>query len=367
MSENTVVTNATSRIARTIQSVSWRTIILALITIGTFFAMSEEEVQQYDIASMGMVPTGLHTVGAPPPLPPLPAGGHVFEATLTPINPIPIGNDLSASYYPTSVYYSTGHATDTREFLKTNYSTSMRTRDVPALVRRVTTTVREYEGRIDEESASPTAGFVSFAVPAQSYEQFRASLERLVNHRFLTVHIQSSNLLPQKQNIEDTQKQIDTTVANYEKDKQTLASAHVSTVKILQSQIDAHEAQLTALSAQENTYDVRIQIQSTLDDLAIFKQQLADENVTYDAQLKSLDRSIADAQNWRDTLVQQERQLREEVAMVDGTVSIEWISIRDMVRAYVPDYAIPAIFAVLTVISYWWDRRRAAATISTTV
>ena len=112
----------------------------------------------------------------------------------------------SGIYYPYPYQNPDVPITDTREFLKMYYNASMRTRDVPALTRKVETTVRGYDGRIDSESSSGTYGYVSFAVPQTKYDSFRAELEGLVGSRFLSVNISSQNLLSQKVSIEEQQK-----------------------------------------------------------------------------------------------------------------------------------------------------------------
>jgi hypothetical protein len=164
--------------------------------------------------------------------------------------------------YPKQPGYSMGNipVTDIREFQKVNYNACIRTRNVPVLVRRVETTVHGYGGRIDQESSSPKSGYISFVVPMSKYDSFRNELESMVNSRFITINIQSSNMLPQKQGIEDQQKQADNALTKYQTSRQKLVDAHASTVKSLQSQIYADTQQLAHLRAQTSTYDIQSQI-----------------------------------------------------------------------------------------------------------
>ena len=190
--------------------ISWLTIVLGLLTVVTFFAVNDSGgryVTQMMGLGGGMSYTSIETA-----VPPTAVDMMVRESSAS-IAPSSAMMD-SKAYYPDSYpypYYNQGvPATDTREFLKVNYNASMRTRDVQGLTRRVVTTVRGFDGRIDQESSSPEYGSVGFVIPQSKYDAFRDELESLVNSRFLTVNVSSQNLLPQKQSIEEQQKQADT-------------------------------------------------------------------------------------------------------------------------------------------------------------
>ena len=289
--------------------VSWLTIILALLAIGTFIAISNPGTHY--VTPMGIrggVPSSVGGAGSP----------------------------MSAPMMDTSVYYPYPNpnpnvpVTDTREFMKVNYSAAMRTGDVPGLARRVETTVRGFVGRIDQESSSDQYGYVTFAVPQSKYDAFRTELESLVGSRFLSVSVSSQNLLPQKVSIEEQQKQADTSLAGYVASRKQLVSAHTAAVLALQARTDA--------AAQ---------------------QELASENASYAAQLRIVDANIKSAQDWQKAVRTQDQKLLDSVATVTGTVSIQWISLWDTILLYLPGYWIPAIFAVLAFLSFLRDRGRA--------
>ncbi len=294
---------------------SWRTIVLGLLAVGTFLAIS----------SPGMMPYPILT-----------GGRGVMETSGGPgVVPLNYASDSSA---PSMMPYYGGQdvpVTDTREFAKVYYNASMRSRDVQGLTRRVETTVRGYDGRVDQESSSQQYGSVSFAIPKTKYDAFRAELESLVGRRFISINISSENMLPQKVSIEEQQKQADASLADAKAQRQRLITAHANKVAYLQAQI-----------------------QSMPDQAASFTQQLAAENATYAAQLNSADANIKYAQDWQKAVQTQDQTLLDNVATVTGTVSIQWISMWETVQLYLPGYWIPFIFAVLTVISYLWDRRR---------
>lgn len=268
----------------------------------------------------------------------------------------------SAGYAYPSDYYPYPNpdapATDTRELLKVNYSAAMRTRDVPGLVRRVETTVRGHGGRVDQESSSPQSRYVGFVVPMSKYDAFRSELEAMVNDRFLTVNISSSNMLPQKVSIEEYQKQASSTLTDYQTSRKKLISSHASTVASLQSQIDSDANQMALLRAQTQTSDIQYQLQRLTDEWSSLKQQLINENSSYKYQLDTIDSNIKYTKDWQKSIGKQDQALLDNVATVNGTVSISWISLWDMAQAYLPGYWIPAIFALLTILSFLWDRRR---------
>ncbi|HEY4516316.1 MAG TPA: hypothetical protein VJG64_00015 [Candidatus Paceibacterota bacterium] len=334
--------------------VSWLTIALALLAIGTFIAVSRPDMRYYGIPTMGGGVMEYSGTGRAVP----PAAG-VSARDVSVSNTSVQG---SAMYYPDKYPYPYYNpevpATDTREFLKVNYGANMQTRDVQGLTRRVETTVRGYDGRIDQESSSPQYGYVSFVLPMSKYEAFRTELESLVDQRFLTVSISSQNLLPQKQSIEEQQKQADAALADYKAARQSIVNAHASTAKSLQARIDADTEQLASLRAQPQTQEIQIQIQAVLNDQASLKAQLANENASYSAQLKNADANIKSAQDWQKAVETQDQKLMDNVATVTGSVSIQWISLWEMAQLYLPGYWIPGIFAFLAFLSYLWDRRR---------
>ena len=330
------------------QGISWRTVVLGLIAIGTFFAISSPH---NDFVTMG---GGMMESGSTRAVPPTSsASAPVWDSSV--LNQEMKGRDM---YYP----YPTPDvpASDTREFLKTSYNASMNTRDVQGLTRKVETTVRGFSGRIDQESSSPKSGYLSFTVPQSKYDAFRTELESLVGKRFLTVSISSQNLLPQKVNIEEQQKRADESLAEYTSTRAKLVSAHTSTAASLQSQINTDNQTLITLRAQPQTAQTFAEIQNVSNDLASLQKRLASENATYKVQLSNADANIKNAQNWQKAIETQDEAFLDNVATVSGTVSIGWVSAWDIVQLYFPGYWIPAIFAGLTIVSFYFDRRRFA-------
>ena len=337
--------------------ISWLTIVLALLAVGTFLAIAQPNAQYYVPQMMEGFTGGGLRVNATDPVAPRGIQVNYAESSGAPTSVQDIMMD-SRAYYPYPYPNQEVPVTDTREFLKVNYNASMQARDVQGLTRRVETTVRGFDGRVDQESSSPRSGYVSFVVPASKYDAFRTELESLVGSRFLTVNISSQNLLPQKQSIEEQQKQADATLADYKAARQRLVNTHTSTVRSLQAQIDADVQELASLRAQTQTYDIQIRIQSLSNEFSTLRAQLANENTSYSVQLKNADANIKNAQDWQTAVQKQGTALMDNVATVSGSVSIRWISLWEMAQLYLPGYWIPFIFAVLAFCSYLWDRRR---------
>ena len=335
--------------------ISVLTIVLALLAVITLVAISGQGAQYPTPMGIGMMEYGeSYTMSVPATAPGMP----MRDTSISNVSGSSQGMMAPDMYYPYRYYNPDVPVTDAREFLKVNYNATMQTRDVQGLTRRVETTVRGYSGRIDQESSSPQYGYVSFVVPMSKYDAFRTELERLVNSRFLTVNISSQNLLPQKQSIEEQQKQADEALADYKTARQELVNAHASAVKSLQSQIDADVQELAALRVQTSTPQIQAQIQAVSDDLSSLKQRLANENASYSSQLSNADSNIKYAEDWQKAVQTQDQALLDNVETVTGSVSVQWISFWAMAQLYLPGYWIPTIFAVLAFLSYLRDRRR---------
>lgn len=318
--------------------ISWLTVVLALLAVGTFIAVSNPE--PYYRTGGGMMEYANTTTKM---VPPTAAGVPIMDGGAA---NAPDQAQSSATYYPYPYPYpgTDVSITDTREFLKIYYNASMLTRNVQSLTRRVETTVRGYDGRIDNESVAPKYGNVSFAIPQSKYEAFRAEIESFVDSRFLTVNISSQNMLSQKVSIEEQQKQADAALANYKTVRQKIVTTHTNLVEALNTKISDPS--------------------TTPTDKSSFQLQLTNENSYYAKQLANADANIKYAQDWVKGVQTQDQTLLANVATVTGTISIQWISLWDIALLYLPGYWIPTIFTALTVLSYWHDRRRTPLAVS---
>jgi len=319
---------------------SWLTIVLAVLTVIAFFAVSDRSIQ-YAVPMMGVGVT--ESSGGAKLVAPTAVGAPMMDSSI---------------YYPRPYNNPDVSVTDTREFLKIYYSAYMRTRDVQGLTRRVETTVKGYSGRIDQESVSTKSGYITFVVPQSKYEAFRTELESFVGSRFLTLNISSQNLLSQKVSIEEQKKQADTSLASFKTARQAVVSAYTNTVQSLQSKMNAISSQLVTLRTQTSTPQIQAQIQALTDEWSTLSQQLVNENASYKIQLSNADNNIKYAQDVQKAVATQDQALLDNIATVNGTVSVQWISMWETARLYLPGYWIPGILALLTLLSFLNDRRR---------
>ena len=333
-----------------VKNISWLTITLALLAVGTCIAVSGPR-GGYGVSMMGGGWAedygGVKT--SPPIAPSIPQENGSVSSDAPRGMPVP---DMYPYPYPEVP------ATDTREFLKVYYSVSLSTRNVPDLTRRVETIVRGHEGRIDQQSISERYGSVSFAVPQSKYEAFRSELESLVSSRFLSVNISSQNLLSQKISIEEQQKQVNKSLADYQESRQKLISDHSVVIQSLQSVINKDTQMLADLRAQTSAPQIESQITYVVAELTSLNRQVANENARYTTQLKYADANIKNAQDWQKAVQTQDKQLLDTVATVTGTISIRWMSLWEIAQVYLPNYWIPTIFAALALLSLFNDRRR---------
>jgi hypothetical protein len=297
------------------------TVILGIATIITFVMASPDRYRAFPMERMGVGNTGVYEAPVSAP--------RATEDIMT---------GSSQGMMAPDYYQKTADVTDTREFLKTYYNAQMKTRDVAGLARRVLTTVRGYEGRIDSESSAPDSAYVSFVVPQSKYDAFRTELESLVGSRFLEISISSQNKLGEKQTIEEQAASASSALAVYQVARDALVAKHNATVKSLQAQIDA-----TAATSSE---------------LTTLKSKLASENAAYASKLSSSDANIKYAKDWQKAVANNDQKFLDDIATVNGTVLISYVSLWGLAQLYLPGYSIPAIFAVLTILSYLRDRRR---------
>ncbi len=259
--------------------------------------------------------------------------------------------------------YSEPNAKDTREFLKVSYGAEMQTRDVQGLVREVERTVRGADGRIDHTSSAREYGYVSFVVPMSKYDALRDELESLVNSRFLKVNISSENLLPQKVSIEEQQKYVETTIADLRDERASLVAGHTRAVASIQAEINTNTQEIARLNSETTTDPLRqAQITARLQALYsaqnVLKARLNNENSSYADELDYVDYELKYAEKSLEAVKSQDQDLLDSVATVNGSVSVQWISLYDMAELFLPGYWIPGILAALSAFAYYLNRRR---------
>jgi len=261
--------------------------------------------------------------------------------------------------------YAVGEAdiSDTREFLKTSYHAELRTCSVEKMSRQIQTMVRGYNGRIDNLSTNDKYANISFVIPKKSLETFQDELSGMVGVRFFSESMSSNNLLPQKQNIEKNTESSLTGLADLQEQKKNLTENHDRVVAEWQKGIDGILKNISDLRAEVTTSTARQQvIAEQVSGLIARKnylsQKIARENIEFQNQLNLIDAGITNTNQNLDNLQNQDQQLLADVETVQGSVSVRWISVWDIVNLYVPVARLLMIGFALVIVWYFVFGRR---------
>lgn len=249
---------------------------------------------------------------------------------------------------------------DTREFLKTYYQTTLRTRQVTKLATHIQTMVRGYGGRVDNISVNKESAYISFVVPKDKFAMFADELRTLVKPKFIEEIISSENLLAQKQGIETRTDAAEQTLDSVQKQRQELIGNHGVAVANLQKRINNYSAQINDLRNQfaattstERQQAISNQIAYVTRQQNGVKQELVQENSRYETALRLSDANIAASEKRIDTLYEQDQDLLVNVETVESSVSLQWISVWEIVELYVPIYWILSILTLGGLVGYF--------------
>jgi len=193
---------------------------------------------------------------------------------------------------------------DTREFLKTNYSAVIKTRDVQTVVTSVKNIVKGNDGRVDNISSSELNGYLTFVVPKSKYEAFRSEIESLTHKKLFSETSLSQNLLGQKQSIEQQTSNIKKNLESLNEQKEALRLQH-------------NQRENSQYTAQNASLESQIKIQNT----NLENVNTQDENFT------------------------------ENIETVEGRVDVKWISIWQMIKVFSP--VSPEILVIVIIVIIW--------------
>lgn len=254
---------------------------------------------------------------------------------------------------------------DSREFLKTDYRATIRTREVQELAQKIQIMVKGFGGRVDSVASSNRWGSISFVVPLNQFETFKTSLKGLVWSKLITEEIDSENLLPQKQSIENQKKEFQTTLEQLKIERGQLVASHRKTIASLQSQINAIEKELGELKIKlDITSDpiLRGVFVAREDELKKEKSTLGsrlfEENKKYAEKLSLFDAQIKNAETNLEYTERQDRILLDTVATVRGTISLNSINVLGILLLYFPGHWMALVFGVVAVALYLVRRRK---------
>lgn len=192
-------------------------------------------------------------------------------------------------------YNTSAPITDDREFLKTDYHAEIRTRNVGPMTKRIQTIVHAFDGRIDSLSSSEKNGYVSFALPATKFDAFQTEINSLTYDKLIAETVNAHNVLPQKQ--------------------------------VVERQIEDINKALQELLAQPRTRERDEKIKS------------------YESELQRLNK--------------ENQAVVDNVATVNGTISLRWVSVWEVIELYAGPYWLPILLGIAAIIAYVSGGRKA--------
>lgn len=220
---------------------------------------------------------------------------------------------------------------DKREFLKVGYNATLRTRDVADSANTIATIVRGFSGRVDELNSGEKYGYVSFVVPKESWETFRAEIKKIASAKFYVERVNYENLLPQKQTIEESKRQVEKNLNNLKNLRTQTIETHDQNIILYQNR--------TGITNEEKI------------------KLINDENDAYQVKINNINNQIKNAQNNLDAVQKQNTDLLDNIATVNGSISLSWISLFEMADMYIPGPLIAWMLLGVAIIAYLWHRR----------
>ena len=259
-------------------------------------------------------------------------------------------------YYPR--YQENPSITDTREFLKVNYSATIQTRDVPKVVTDVKNIIKGADGRIDDLYSSEKSGRIGFVVAKSKFEAFRSEVEALTHKKLYAESVSSQNLLGQKQGIEERTSTIVSSLDDVNKQKTALTATHTQAVNAIQSELTRVQGELTAVrtqigntTSQQILASLRSQEATLVSEDATQRQRLNAENNTYASNKQKLDNLIANYNNSLANINEEAQQFTDNVETVSGSIYVRWVSFWELATIFSP--ISPIIIIVVLVILAW--------------
>ncbi|MDO9509935.1 MAG: hypothetical protein Q7J14_01450 [Candidatus Magasanikbacteria bacterium] len=263
---------------------------------------------------------------------------------------------------PPDYYYNgSGDITDTREYLKTNFGLNIKTRQVDKMYTRLKTIVRGYDGRIDNSNLTEKYASISFVLPKSTYESFVEEVTEIFPKKFITIHENSNNLLGQKQNIENQTEYASTTLEN-------LKAERADNIKKYDEKYASLNKETSRLQrVMENLVEQRKTVSSTetealkkIDDQLSYTRQIHNNAMSdlmramtqHEKDLENFDNQIKKTENNLVELDKQDTNLINNVETVNGTITLQWISLFNIVNLYVPFTKILIIFFVGIILFY---------------
>lgn len=268
---------------------------------------------------------------------------------------------------PPDYYNESKDITDTREYLKTNFSLRISTRKVEKNYTRIKTIIRGHGGRIDDSKLTQKYASLNFVVPKSSYDDFAEEVKSLFPEKFITLSENTTNLLGQKQNIEEQTESTSALLEDLEQHHESLVKTHTEKVASLEKEINRLNGIVYSFIQQRKNIPVTntVEIQKINDQINYYtrlhktqNQLLNEENNFYYNSIFQLDQQITAEENRLTELNNQNTNLLNNVETVDGTITIQWVNLFEIVNLYIPVYKTIIIVCILIIIGYFLFGRK---------
>ncbi|HAQ02638.1 TPA: hypothetical protein DEP30_00825 [Candidatus Nomurabacteria bacterium] len=244
---------------------------------------------------------------------------------------------------------------DTREFLKTSYSSIIKTRDVSDVVTEVKNIVKGSDGRVDEFSSSEKYGRVRFVVAKSKFDAFKDEVESITHKKLYTESISSQNLLTEKQGIEGQILDASTSLSSLTSQRDTLIASHTKAINSMNKELARINGDLAKVRAniallKPNEINVSFNQQgaSLVEQQTNQTQNINQENKNYSIQKKNLDDLISNANANLGNANKQDDKFTDNIETVNGYVSAQWISLWEMAVIFSPIH--PTLVIIILII-----------------
>ncbi len=264
-------------------------------------------------------------------------------------------------------YNGSKDITDTREYLKTNFSLQVATKKVEKNYTHIKTIIRGHGGRIDDSKLTQKYARLNFVIPKSSYNDFVEEVKSLFPEKFITLSENITNLLGQKQNIETQTEYASSSL-------EILKTERIDNIKKYDEKYTSLNKEINKFQRiMENIVEQRKTISSTeKETLKKLDNQLSEARQTHnnfvsellrtmtkhEKDLENFDNQIKDTENYLSSLVKQDVALINNVETVSGNIYINWISFFEIINLYIPVYKTLIMICLLIIISYFLFGRK---------
>ncbi len=241
-----------------------------------------------------------------------------------------------------------GTINDTREFLKTSYNSTFKSRNVMSDTEYISDTIKALDGRVDSLSSSSNYGNISFVLPKSNLSDFRNRIKNRFPEKLRNEKISQKNKLSNKQNLESNKERFinelsksGNTINLLEKEYIRKKSEHKKDLSRLNAQISASRKKLDTYNFN-NTEDANVidAITDDINNLEYRKRNLIENYNNYvsdfDEEYFSEEDSIENSVNSIENNDVKEAEFFSDIETVNGQISINYISFWKKIELYSP-------------------------------